>query len=82
MVGREKMKEHENPGSKFFPIVFGIMGLVLVVLAWVYPADTSDRILAAVIGSAGIFGAIIRMPKRKLNRRENAGKVSGGESRT
>jgi len=51
--------------SKFFPIVFGIMGLILLIIAWVYPADTSDRILAAVIGSAGIFGAIIRMPIHK-----------------
>ncbi|MGD9143672.1 MAG: hypothetical protein PVG61_07495 [Dehalococcoidia bacterium] len=76
------MKENEKSESKFFPIVFGIMGLTLVVLAWAYPADTSDRILAAVIGSAGIFGAIIRMPKRKLNRRENAGETTRGESRT
>ena len=58
------MKDEKSNG-KFFPVVFGIMGLTLLVLAWLIPADTSDRIMAAVIGSAGLFGGIIRMPTRK-----------------
>ena len=61
------MMRTDTTRSKFFPIVFGVMGFVLVILAWTYPADTSDRILAAVIGSAGIFGAVIRMPRHKRN---------------
>ncbi len=55
----------EKSKSKFFPVIFGVMGLTLLVLAWTIPTDTSDRITAAVIGSAGLFGAILRMPIRK-----------------
>ena len=57
----------DKPGSKFIPLAFGIMGLILVVLAFTIPTETQDRILAAVIGFAGIFGTIIRMPIRKRN---------------
>ena len=57
----------DKSNSKFIPFVFGIMGLTLVVLALTIPTDTKDRILTAAIGSAGIFGAILKLPIRKRN---------------
>jgi hypothetical protein len=55
------MNEEKSP-NMFFPVLFGIMGISLLILAWLIPADTSDRIIAAAIGSAGLFVAIIRIP--------------------
>jgi hypothetical protein len=55
------MKE-EKSRRMLFPLLFGIMGMLLLILAWLIPADTSDRILAAAIGSAGLFVAVIRIP--------------------
>jgi FtsH-binding integral membrane protein len=57
----------DKSSSKFIPFVFGIMGLTLVILAFTIPTDTPDTILTAAVGSAGIFGAIIRLPIRKRN---------------
>ena len=59
-----KMKE-ENSRKMFFPVLFGILGMTLLILAWLIPVDTSDRILAAAIGSAGLFVAVIRIPTPK-----------------
>jgi hypothetical protein len=66
----------DKPSSRFIPFVFGIMGLTLVVLSLTIPTNTPDRILTAVIGSAGVFGAIIRMPIRKRNTTGETGPVS------
>lgn len=55
------MNEEKSP-NMFFPVLFGVMGISLLILAWLIPADPSDRIIAAVIGSVGLFVAIIRIP--------------------
>jgi hypothetical protein len=52
----------EKSHKMFFSMLFGIMGMALLILAWLIPADASDRIIAAVVGSAGLFGAAIRIP--------------------
>ena len=49
----------------FLAVLFGVMGLTLLVMAWLMPANASDRIVAAVMGSAGLFGAAIRLPTLK-----------------
>ena len=54
--------DKENSHGLFFAVLFGIMGLALLILAWLIPVNTSDRIIAAVMGSAGLFGAAIRIP--------------------
>jgi len=70
----------EKSKSKFFPVIFGVMGLTLLVLAWTIPTDTSDRITAAVIGSAGLFGAILRSantgPLQDRNKRSLPSKLT------
>ena len=58
------MKE-EKSHKMFFPALFGIMGMALLILAWLIPVDTSDRIIAAAVGSAGLFVAVIRIPTLK-----------------
>jgi hypothetical protein len=49
------------------------MGLTLVVLALTIPTDTQDRIMVAVLGSAGVFGAITRIPIHKRSSAEESG---------
>ena len=66
----DKKMNEENSKNMFLPTLFGIMGITLLILAWLIPADASDRIIAAAIGSAGLFTAIIRLPA--LNRSEKA----------
>jgi len=58
------MKE-EKSRRTFFTALFGIMGMALLIIAWLIPVDTSDRIIAAAIGSAGLFVAVIRIPALK-----------------
>jgi hypothetical protein len=52
----------EKSQSIFLPVVFGVMGLIILMLAWLWPVTASDRITAVVVGSAGIFGALLRIP--------------------
>ena len=55
----------EKSRGLFLAVLFGVMGLTLLILAWLIPVNASDRIIAAVMGSAGIFGAAIRIPMLK-----------------
>ena len=55
----------EKSRGLFLAVLFGVMGLTLLVLAWLIPVNASDRIIAAVMGSAGLFGAAIRIPALK-----------------
>ena len=56
------MMKEEKSHRMFFTVLFAIMGMTLLILAWLIPVDTSDRIIAAAIGSAGLFVAVIRIP--------------------
>ncbi len=58
------MKE-ENSRRTFITVLFAIMGMTLLILAWLIPVNASDRIIAAAIGSAGLFVAVIRIPTLK-----------------
>lgn len=55
---REK-KSH----SIFLPVLFGVLGLIVLILAWLWPVSASDRITAILVGSAGLFGALVRIPR-------------------
>ena len=57
----------ETSYGKFLRAVFGILGLTLLIITITVPADAPDRIMAAVIGSAGICGAIFGISLRKHN---------------
>ena len=52
----------ENSHGLFLAVLFGVMGLTLLILAWLIPVNASERIIAAVIGSAGVIGAAFRIP--------------------
>jgi hypothetical protein len=41
-------------------VIFGVSGLAVVVLSWSLPALHSDRLVATVVGTAGIAVAVIR----------------------
>lgn len=41
-------------------VLFGLSGLVILVLAWLWPTLQSDRITATLLGAVGITVAVIR----------------------
>ena len=41
-------------------VLFGISGIVILMLAWLRPMPESERILTTVIGSAGLLVVLIR----------------------
>jgi FtsH-binding integral membrane protein len=57
----------EKSNGIFFAVLFGLMGLTLLILAWLIPVNASNRIIAAVVGSAGLFGAAVRIPTLRRN---------------
>ena len=46
--------------SIFLIILFGVSGIAILALTWIWPMPTSERILATFIGSVGIFVAFVR----------------------
>jgi len=46
--------------DKFLIVLFGTSGVAILVLAWLWPMPTSERIIATVIGLAGFFTALFR----------------------
>ena len=44
----------------FLMVLFGISSIAVLILAWVWPMLSSERILATVIGTAGLFVVLIR----------------------
>ena len=42
-------------------VLFGISGMAVIVLAWLWPAPASERIMATIVGSAGLFIALTRI---------------------
>ena len=54
-------------------VLFGISGLAVLLLAWLWPTLESERIMATFAGSSGLFVASIRtlMLKRPPVTKEN-----------
>ena len=46
--------------SMLLAVLFGISGVTILVLAWVQPMPASERILTTIIGSVGLFVALVR----------------------
>ena len=56
----------------FLMVLFGISGIAILVLAWVRPMLASERILATLIGSVGLFVALaqvllLRSPQDRID---------------
>ena len=45
----------------FLMVLFGISGMAVLMLAWLWPILESERIMATFVGSAGLFMAITRV---------------------
>ena len=61
----------------FLMVFFGISGMLILVLAWVWPMPESERIPTALIGSAGLFIASVRaLSHKSLNTGTEAGQVA------
>ncbi len=54
----------------FLAVLFGILGLAVIVLAWVRPMPESERILTTLIGSIGLLLALGRGLFLKTTRQE------------
>ncbi len=54
----------------FLAVLFGILGLAIIILAWVRPMAESERILTTLIGSVGLLSALGRGLFLKTNRQE------------
>ncbi len=54
----------------FLTVMFGILGLAIIVLAWVRPMPESERILTTIIGSIGLLLAVGRGLFSKTSRQE------------
>jgi len=46
--------------SIFLMVLFGISGIAILMLAWLWQMPVSERILATLIGSTGLFVALSR----------------------
>ena len=57
----------------FLMILFGISGMAVLVLAWLWPTLESDRIMATLVGSAGLLVALTQAPmfRRSPGRTDN-----------
>ena len=66
------MREEKSNGM-FLPVLFGVMGLIVLMLAWLWPVLSADRIPAILVGSASVFGALLRIPaaRRSANRSDD-----------
>ena len=45
----------------FLMLLFGMGGIIILILAWVQPMAVSERILTTFVGSVGPFGVLIRL---------------------
>ena len=54
----------------FLAGLFGILGLAIIILAWVRPMPESERILTTIIGSIGLLLALGRGWFLKTTRQE------------
>ena len=45
----------------FLMAIFGLLGIAILVLAWLWPMPASERIMATFIGATGIFVALTRV---------------------
>jgi uncharacterized membrane protein YhaH (DUF805 family) len=59
--------------SIWLTLLFGIPGIAVLMLAWLWPALVMDKIAASFVGSAGLSVALIQalMLKRSPGRTDN-----------
>lgn len=51
----------------FLRLIFGVGGMIIVIVAWIQPMSVSERILTTAIGSIGPFWVLARaLPLRAM----------------
>jgi hypothetical protein len=50
----------------FLMVLFGISGIAILILAWLQPMITSERILTTFIGIGGLFMALTRIKSLRV----------------
>ena len=61
----------ENNGQKPDMFLMGLLaagGLAIVLCAWLKPLGMTDRIIAGLVGSAGLLGSVARMLLGRMRR--------------
>ena len=66
----------------FLMVLFGVSGIAILVLAWIWPMPASERIIATFVGSAGLFMALIRAlllksPRARADAEQSTVKIEG-----
>lgn len=61
----------------FLMLLFGMGGIVILIIAWIRPMPVPERILATAVGSIGLLGVLIRAQLL----RSAVAKTSIGENR-
>ena len=59
LSGRQEAMKDKSLGI-FLVVLFGISGIAILILAWLQPMMTSERILTTFIGLGGLFIALTR----------------------
>ena len=68
--------------SIFLMVLFGISGIAILMLAWLWQMPASERVLATLIGSTGLFVALSRgLLLRSSKARTEAEQVTVGVKR-
>ncbi len=49
-------------------VIFGVSGIVMLVLAWLWDMTAADRVLTVLFGSAGVAVALLRMLRLRSSR--------------
>lgn len=57
--GAEKMKDRSL--GVFLMLIFGVSGIAVLLLAWLWPTLASDRITGIIAGSAGLGVALTQV---------------------
>ena len=61
----------------FLMVLFGISGIAILILAWLWPMPVSDRVMTTFLGSTGFLVAVNRAVFLKsLRGRTDAGQLA------
>ena len=58
----------------FLMVLFGVSGIAILMLAWIWPMPISERIMTTFIGSAGLLVVLIRALLLKSAQEKNGTK--------
>ncbi|MFH1775862.1 MAG: hypothetical protein ABH839_04340 [Chloroflexota bacterium] len=63
--------ERDRALAIFLMVLFAVAGAVTLILSWIRPMPESERVIATLIGSAGLIWALARMFRHKSAGKSN-----------